>query len=469
MIRKTSSEAEIESGFLLGSDQFGTILHERASTWDGQTLHLNPTDDVPVTWGNAVGTVQTYLLSPRYWYNVFSSLNKKSVSDHYIDPLFQGIRNLLDHDEENWAWHRFQSRVKELFIQTRPGPDQGSISDFSERYFISSKPQVSLWGGLGILLNRVVKQLGQRKNFFLNLQSTVTKLTRRPDSTWDVHWTVQSPGGLTENHNETFDSVIIAAPLGQAHLRFEPSLPITPDNTSYTPLHVTNFITGKILAREAFNSTLHHGRGSFANGPNIIWNVQSDGKTDPGNSCSTPPFISITRLFSTVLDDDRSIWPENLYRVVSTAPFTDDDIAALMKKCGKARESVTFPDQSCYKLTNGEGGFLQYHFGEAYRRAGILGPTYWMDRDECFYKPWIRWVNRKFWPNGLPVVDGNRDQPAKDDQLELAPGLFYVSGFEGRRGASLSDSTNNARKIKDMLVSKYLNIQDRDPRAGSDV
>jgi hypothetical protein len=200
MIRKTSSEAEIESGFLLGSDQFGTILHERVSTWDGQTLHLNPTDDVPVTWGNAVGTVQTYLLSPRYWYNVFSSLNKKSVSDHYIDPLFQGIRNLLDHDEENWA----------------------SISDFSERYFISSKPQVSLWGGLGILLNRVVKQLGQRKNFFLNLQSTVTKLTRRPDSTWDVHWTVQSPGGLTENHNETFDSVIIAAPLGQAHLRFSP-------------------------------------------------------------------------------------------------------------------------------------------------------------------------------------------------------------------------------------------------------
>ncbi|KAJ5979671.1 hypothetical protein N7481_006969 [Penicillium waksmanii] len=461
MVRRTSSEDRIDRDFFVWSRSFGTSLPDRASTWDGQTLNLNPTDRVPLTWENVARTLSRHALSPKYWWNVFHSL-KESINGEYIEPLLTSCRNWKTGQEweEYDDWITFQLLVKSIFIRARPGPDKDLLSEFTGHYFIGSKPQSTLDTGIGVLLDDVVKQLGRRTNFSLNLQSAVTKLIQRPDSAWDAHWTFQSPHVLTENHNGTFDSVIIAAPFGQASLRFEQSLPITPDNISYTSLHVTNFLTERPLDHTAFNMSLDYGEG-----PNLIWNVQSDGVAQPGNPCSTPPFISITRLFSDVGSGCVSDY-ENLYRVVSKDPFSDDDIAALMKKCGKARESVTFPDQSCYKLNNGYSMNTDPDLAINYPTRP---ETRWMGRSECVDEPWIRWVGRKFWPYALPVVEGTRRQPGQDDQLELAPGLFYVSGFEGRHGASLSESTNSARRIKDMLLSKYLKIQDGHPQAGSDV
>lgn len=461
MVRRTSSQDSIDRNVFVWSQLFGTRLPERASTWDGQTLKLNPTDRAPLTLENVARTLQMHALSPKYWRNVFNSL-KQSINGEYIEPLLTSVRNSKTGQEwgEYDDWTTFQLLVKSIFIRARPGPDKKSLSEFAGRYFISSNPQSILDTGIGVLLDDVVKQLGRRANFSLNLQSTVTKLAQRPDSTWDIYWTFQFSHGLTENHNGTFDSVIIAAPFWQASLQFEQSLPIIPDNISYTPLHVTNFLTKRPLAHAAFNMSF-----DYDEGPNPIWNVQSDGPVQPGNPCSTPPFISITRLFSDIGSGCVSDY-ENLYRVVSKDPFSDDEIAALVKKCGKARESVTFPDQSCYKLNNG------------YSENDDPDPAFdypteprarWMGKNECVDEPWIRWVDRKFWPYALPAVEESRRQPGQDDQLELAPRLFYVSGFEGRQGASLSGSTDSARRVKDMLVSKYLKIQDRHSGTGSKV
>lgn len=78
-----------------------------------------------------------------------------------------------------------------------------------------------------------------------------------------------------------------------------------------------------------------------------------------------------------------------------------------------------------------------------------------MRRPGCVDNPDIRWIHREYWSNGMPVIQGNVSLGEGVEQMELATNLFYVSGFEGREGASISTSVQNARKASKLLAEGY--------------
>jgi hypothetical protein len=172
-----------------------------------------------------------------------------------------------------------------------------------------------------------------------------------------------------------------------------------------------------------------------------------------------PTFLKLTRTSSSYLEGCL-VYDENLYRVISQGPFSDDDIAVLFNKTGLARKAVTFPDQSCYTLSRDDSSTLREEFRDK--------PINWKDegKDEewymrnlgCVQYPTVRWIHRQFWPNAVPVVDNARSPGILDEEKAqpLAPRLFYVSGFEGWRGASISRSVEYGQRAARKLYYDYI-------------
>jgi hypothetical protein len=73
----------------------------------------------------------------------------------------------------------------------------------------------------------------------------------------------------------------------------------------------------------------------------------------------------------------------------------------------------------------------------------------------CVFNPTVRRVHREYWPKGMFLVETNHSLEEHFERIELAPRFFYVSGFEGREGASISNSVRSAKKVKDILVDDY--------------
>jgi len=73
----------------------------------------------------------------------------------------------------------------------------------------------------------------------------------------------------------------------------------------------------------------------------------------------------------------------------------------------------------------------------------------------CVEKPTVAWIHRDYWPNGLPVIQQDGKGGGNGDGREFVPGMFYVNGFEGREGASVSKSIASGRKVKDLLAARY--------------
>lgn len=218
----------------------------------------------------------------------------------------------------------------------------------------------------------------------------------------------------------------------------------------YAPLHVTHFISRHLLDPATFNLPQND------TVPDIIWNTH---ESTQELESSVPAFLTITRTSSPWLEGC-IVYEENLYKVLSRQPFSDNDITALFNKNSLTRKDVTFPDQSCYILHRNCDSLTL-------RDKSKSKNMDWDDRthDEEWYMqnfggvryPVVRWIHREFWPNAIPTTVDNTKRPKLDDQVELlSPGLFYVSGFEGWMGPSISESVERGTRAAERLLYDYI-------------
>lgn len=253
---------------------------------------------------------------------------------------------------------------------------------------------------------------------------------------------------------------------------------VPPEEVLYRPIHVTNVASSRVLDPTSFNlKTNDHV-------PNLIW-ASTRTPRNPSKKTSLPPFLSIQGRLLYCSDWLRRT--ENLYQIVSEQPLSDNDIAKFFKKNGVAREGVGFPDQSCYHLIQKRGPFTEHpalreqrveRYEDAWQDLqDTLYPAFrelsveryedaWRDLQEskhigisdepikrydrwceenvgCLEDPDVRWIHRQSWDHGLPIVDSNRSA----SPIELVPRSFYVNGFEGRDGASLTGSILHASRL----------------------
>lgn len=400
---------------------------DRASLWDGQNLMINVADEPPLNWPSLRRILRQDGLKPRFWINLGRALWKAATDEE--------LRTSLD-----WAVYDNLQTYLEMIVWAaawaRPGPHEADLRHFADAHRISLKPQNFTMYGNGYLLSQLASHLGRDNSFSLKLGSTVTRIERHQD--FNVYWTQDSDSGLEVTYSERFDYVIIAAPFFHSHIKIHPAPSAVPQEVEYQPLHVTHFISRTALDPQAFHLPLK------TEVPSTIWNTE---KSTGDDNSPAPPFISIVQE-SSPMCSGCVCSSEPIYRVISKENFSDSDVATLFSKNGKPRKEVTFPDQCCGKLKQFEG----YAIGEE--------PA-WEDEDEevrwpgCVYNPDIRWIHREFWSKGMPVIQGNMSLGERVEQMELAPNLFYVSGFEGQEGASISASVRNARKASNLLTERY--------------
>ncbi|KAE8421651.1 hypothetical protein BDV36DRAFT_304379 [Aspergillus pseudocaelatus] len=357
--------------------------------------------------------------------------------------------------EEDWSW-----TVPKPITQVNKGASD-AMQKFAELWGIDiwrHKKTYPERGGNAKLLKRAVR-LAEAE---LNLNSTVSRIVRHEDLTFDIHWTKKSPDGQTEAHVDQVDAVVIAAPFYQTNITIEPPLPSPPAEVNYTPLHVTHFITRHRLDPKSFN------KSQTNEIPDTILNLNGDKAQHATRPSSLPSFLAITREDSSYAAGC-TIDMENQYRIISLNPISDSDIANLMNASRQAPEDVTFPHQACYPIRQDwimplgvDPPEPDYMYADFEAKAAEIkwhelegeGDDGWYLRNiGCVTKPTVRWVHRRYWPNGIPLV--NHD--AKwDRRIELAPRLFYVNGFEGFEGASISQSGGAGQRIMYNLLYNYI-------------
>jgi hypothetical protein len=407
-----------------------------------------------------------------YW---MSRLIKKKTTgfpaEESVDMTWMEFAGLLRRNVADASfWVRYLGYIREAFSQSgiisgrtnscnrRTNPPMwagsraktGQSLDLRSRFTgtdgMNANPQKELlWNQHDRIFTGLLGELYDREEFSSHLNSVVTRVTRFSNGTFGVHWTQNTEDGSQEMHMEHFDNVVIAAPFHQTALEIEPPLASEPEKIKYAPIHVTSIVSERLPDSLILQPHGEQWRTSAA----FLWPKHLR-RQSKGLNTTSLPFISISR--------DQTAWyeydtrPNDLTRVVAGELFSDDDIAALFH--GKD-EAVTFPNQSCFFPRQAEPDLVRPKCDSVRKEFVLAGGA--VDRSSgCVDRPTIAWIYRDYWPNGLPVI--TRDGKHVDD-AELVPGLFYVNGFEGREGASVSKSIASGRKVRDLMLVKYLGMQ----------
>lgn len=410
------------------SDYSRTITHPlpRITIWNGKELAGNELQPVHPTWTNLVKLIWESAKSLQFWWRIpgqlYTSVKKSKYTDNWITILCQAT------------------------FEATPRPNKDSVNQFAASLGLPRKPQKRVERTNERWLQRLVRLSGAS----VNLQSTVTRITRHQDLTYDIHWLFNNSNNQTESYVKHFDAVIIAAPFHQAGIKFEPPLQSIPAKVDYTPLHVTHFISRHLLDPTTFN--LSHNDTV----PDTIWNTH---ESSQGSEASVPAFLTITRTRS-LCSEDSILFEENLYRVLSRQPFSDDDITVLFNKNGLTRKDVTFPDQSCCILCQHCDSLTlkdKFRSKKINWDDGTHDEEWYMQNLGCVQHPVVRWIHRELWPNAVPTTVDNTKHPKFHDQAELlSPRLFYVSGFEGWMGPSISQSVERGTRAARKLLYYYI-------------
>lgn len=402
----------------------------------GKTAGCPAEESIDMTWTELGGLLRTNVADFSFWVRYWGYI-RQAFSQSGIHSGLLNLREIPTNDCYRrinpllWAGSRAKTG-QSLDLRSRYAATDG----------MSTKPQKELlWNQHDRIFTGLLGDLYDHEEFSSHLNSTVTKVMRFSNGTFGFHWTQTTQDGSQEMHMEYFDNVVIAAPFHQAALEIEPPLPSEPEKITYAPIHVTSITSERLPDSLILQPHGEKWRTSAA----LLWPKYLRHETEGLNATSLP-FISVSR--------DQTAWYEydsrhdDLTRVVSGELFSDEDIAALFH--GKD-EHVTFPNQSCFYPKQAEPDLVRPRCSNVRKEFALAGGAV-NKASGCVGRPTIAWIYRDYWPNGLPVItrDGKHV-----DHAELVPGIFYVNGFEGWEGASVSRSIASGRKVRDLLVAKY--------------
>ncbi|KAJ5660848.1 uncharacterized protein N7484_000220 [Penicillium longicatenatum] len=414
----------------------------QVNVWNGEKLIPQQLERLPFTWNVLKRVVLQTLRSSRFW-----------------DQLAVDTRKIWEQGA-NWA------------TVGRDGPDEDEMFRFAQKWGISCEPQKSLVPRR--CRASFLEELAGKSGATVLLNSTVTHIKRLRDNTFDVSW-VQNAMGEETSHVENFDTVVFAHAFGQTDIDVDLPLPAAPKEITYTPLHVTHFISRLPLDPVTFNLT------GNAEVPDLIWNLGNC--CNPSGSKKNPPSFLVLEKSEKFYLNGCSGESENVYRVVSENPFTDQNIASLMEHNGTARKNVTFPEQASFPIipswplersvvinyTTGMVRIQDYEEEESPEvrlswdpsQASALWPSdaamllASQNPEIAGIDPTVRWVHREYWRNGVPITSNEDCVGIDDHNTELVPGLFYISGFERESGASVSKSVASAVGLSEKLLSRW--------------
>lgn len=351
--------------------------------WNGQDLVITISDD-SYSWWNAAKLIWKYgLLS----ITRNKALVKKTVGTFlrmYEEPHFPfrslsgtaddlGLNKITGVTgaqflEANRIGASFSTEIIQASTRVNYAQNLDQIHGLETMVCMAIDGPMAVEGGNWQIFNEMIKASQAQ----LRLNTSVTEISRQPDSTYSVKASLASVNDpeSSSKYIDSYDDVILAGPLQFANISFNPADATLPAPIPYVNLHVTLFTSPHVLSPAAFNVP------PSSRAPTTILTTLAPGSVDP------LPFFSI----STLRYIPRPNGAEILYKVFSPAPLTPS--------------------------------FFGHFFGFSVAN----------DSSAPISKADISWIHTKVWhsyPRLHPRVTFD------DPQLDEAGRLWYTSGIEG--------------------------------------
>lgn len=320
-------------------------------------------------------TQSRYALLGRFTFSsLLQEVTSVGLNGSLLRSACEGVNDFCKNDPQ------YDLYLKELIEAGVRDRFFGNFDDLNELNSIlglaTSQNLVSVDGGNLRLIDRLIKLSGAQ----LLLNAKVESLTATPANagSWKVKY-VQS-GKSEEN---VFDKVIIAAPFSLASITIQPKTTNVP-LVEFTDTVVTHFTSKRSINAAYFNTTVPV--------PQEI--LTSTIATNTGDRASVP-FFNFRLIDNNIQRFSRGRPTgdtENLYKLVSSEPLSDNQIEALLDQ--------PRPDDNT---------------------------------------PGISWINREILPKSVPRL--NRALKIQD-KIEIANGLYYAGG-----AAQVADTVDFACKM----------------------
>ncbi|KAL9113235.1 MAG: hypothetical protein Q9227_002570 [Pyrenula ochraceoflavens] len=368
----------------------------RTGVWDGSNLLVSyDNSDNPLA--------KQWWKSPKWLWRYGTSLSNvqkmvahkaKSFSMFAVGPhlsILEELRNLFSpQDVLSSAFSFFENeRVNTRLVNEiiRAASRDQYARDLSDTNVLSSvlalrtNPSLSVFGGNQRLPHRMLKI----SEAHVHLNTPVSRITTGEKRLWKIHFAPESQGKLhCQALEDEFDIVVLTAPFAHNHIDIDPFLPtqiLTAEVRPYVERHVTLFSTLHRLSSEYFNQPAN------TTLPEDIFITPQRPVPEGTNDIFS---ITIAKHVPPEGTGDYIKELENVYKIISSQPVPDDEIARLL---GHHIKSPSTNDQPSKSLKD-------------------IGVT---------------WIHRQAWPNAYPQYHSANQT---FDKIRIGPDLYYTSAGE---------------------------------------
>lgn len=144
----------------------------------------------------------------------------------------------------------FSTEVIQASSRVNYAQNLGLIHGLETMVCMSTDGAMAIEGGNWQIFAGMLKAAGAN----VRLDERVSEIHKNGNDTYSVvSPTDDSTGVASQGHTDTFDTVILAAPLQFSDIKFSPVLPTPPDAIPYVKLQVTLFASRHLLSPAAFN------------------------------------------------------------------------------------------------------------------------------------------------------------------------------------------------------------------------
>lgn len=254
-------------------------------------------------------TVGVFLKMYEKPYFPFQSLSQTAFDLGLTDITATTGRQFL---EQNGVNPPFSTEIVQASTRVNYAQNLDQIHGLETMVCMAIEGQMSVKGGNWQIFDGMLK--ASKANLLLN--TSVAEISRQEDATYTI-----KAASLTEtstNLVDTYDSVIIAAPLQFSNITITPTPPLLPSPIPYVTLHVTLFASPHLLSPTAFNLP------ATSTCPSVILTTLST------HNSSSIPFFSISTLRSISNPSHTPPRREHVYKIFSPAPVTASFLANIL-------------------------------------------------------------------------------------------------------------------------------------------
>lgn len=382
--------------------------------WNGEEFVFTQSDD-GYSWLNLAKMIWKYGLMNVYRNQALMSKTVGTFLKMYEKPYFPfqslsqtafdlGLTNVTTTTgsqflKENGVNPPFSTEIVQASTRVNYAQNLDQIHGLETMVCMAIEGQMSVKGGNWQIFDGMLKA----SKASVRLNTSVAEISLQEDGTYALKATSSLTGSST-NLVDTYDSVIIAAPLQFSNITITPSPPLLPSPIPYVTLHVTLFASPHLLSPTAFNLPV------TSSCPTVILTTLSS------HNSSFIPFFSISNLRSISNPTHTPPRREYVYKIFSPAPVTASFLANILGLHHTEKDSIaSIPKED-----------ISWQYTKIWHSYPYLHPRITFD------DPQLDAAGRLWYTSG---IEGFISTMETSSLMGMNVAKLVVDGWEGEKGS----------------------------------